>query len=211
MRTLRLELPSLPPVEYSANRSRGVAWQRQYRVSHGNRGAVDEIVALVREQGWQGPPMQRAEVAVTFYLPNRRRLDGLALWERMKVWIDGLVQGENPVLKDADLTTIGFPTATWEYRKGRPGTLIEVREPMGEITTNLDRGIPPKTRVAYCSSCPVYVEEAEIGHLCPFGDCNRKLRLRVGYICQRCEEQPIFFTPASFLNHTCEGCEDFED
>ena len=128
MRTLHLELPCLPPAEYSANRSRGAPWQRQYRVSRGKRGAVDEIVALIREQGWQGPAMKKAEVSVTFYLPDRRRRDPLGLWERMKPWIDGLVEGETPVLKDDDLRTIGFPSATWEYRKGRPGTLIEIIE-----------------------------------------------------------------------------------
>ena len=126
MRSVRLELPSLPPVEYSANRSRGAPWQRQYRVSHGKRGAVEEIVALIREQGWQGPAMKKAEVSVTFYLPDRRRRDPLGLWERMKPWMDGVV--ESKVLKDDDLATIGFPTATWEYRKGRPGTVMVVKE-----------------------------------------------------------------------------------
>ena len=127
MRTLRLELPSLPPAEYSSNRARGAAWQRQYRVSHdAKEGAVNEIMWTVREQGWQGPPMQKAEVRLMFYLPDRRRRDGLGLLERVKPWIDGLVV--SGVIKDDDLSTIGFPTACREYRKGQPGTVIKVQE-----------------------------------------------------------------------------------
>ena len=126
MRTLRLELPCLPPAEYSANRARGAAWQRQYRVSHGKRGAVGEIIALVKEQGWEGPPMEHARVSCTFYFPDRRRRDGLSLWERSKPWFDGLV--EAGVIRDDDLMTISFPTACGTYRKGKPGTVIKVQE-----------------------------------------------------------------------------------
>ena len=75
MRSLRIEMPYLPPAEYGANRSRGAAWQRQYRVSHGKRGAVEEIMALVLEQGWEWPPMERATVRLTFYLPSRLRFE----------------------------------------------------------------------------------------------------------------------------------------
>ena len=32
------------------------------------------------------------------------------------------------MIRDDDLATIGFPQAAWEYRKGRPGTVIEVVE-----------------------------------------------------------------------------------
>ena len=129
LRTLRIELPCLPPAEYSANRSRGAAWQRNYRVSHGNRGAVEQIVALVKEQGWEGPPMERARIYCIFYLPDRRRRDGLSLWERSKPWFDGLV--EAGVIRDDDLLTISFPTAWGIYRKGEPGTAIEVVERNG--------------------------------------------------------------------------------
>lgn len=86
------------------------------------------MVALVKEQGWQGPPMERAEISLIFYLPDRQRRDGLMLLERMKFWIDGLVESHPPVIKDDDLLTIGFPAATAIYRKGQPGTVIEVRE-----------------------------------------------------------------------------------
>ena len=130
MRVLRLELPTVPPAEYSANRARGAAWERQYRVSHGKQGAVDEIISLVKEQGWQGPPMQRATIKIMFHLPDRLRRDGFGLLERMKPWLDGLVQGEMPVLRDDDLTTIGFPTADWCWDPGHAQTVIEVTECM---------------------------------------------------------------------------------
>lgn len=126
-RSLKLELPCLPPVEYSANQSRGAAWQRQWRIAHdARRGAVDEIVALVREQGWQGPPMDLAEIRVTFYLPDRRKRDGLGLLERLKPWIDGLVT--SGIIQDDDLNTIGFLSHAWEYRPRQPGTVIMVSE-----------------------------------------------------------------------------------
>ena len=106
-----------------------MAWQRQWRISHDvKEGAVDEIIWTVREQDWRGPAMKKAEIRLTFYLPDRRRRDGLMLLERMKPWLDGLVQGQQPVLVDDDLATIGFPVALWEYRKGSPGTLIEIKE-----------------------------------------------------------------------------------
>jgi len=127
-RTLRLTLPCLPPAEYGANRARGAAWQRQYRVSHGKQGAVDEIIGLVKEQGWEGPAMQRATIKIMFHLPDRRRRDGFGLLERMKPWLDGLVQGEMPVLRDDDLRTIGFPTADWCWDPGSPKTVVEITE-----------------------------------------------------------------------------------
>lgn len=128
-RILRLTLPYLPPAEYGANRARGAAWQRQFRVSHGKGGAVDTIIALVNETGWHGPPMQKAVLRITFYLPDKRRRDGMMLLERCKPWFDGLVyRGGAGVIKDDDLGTIGFPVPAWEYRKGQPGTTIEIQE-----------------------------------------------------------------------------------
>ena len=125
-RVLRIELPYLPPAEYSANRSRGVAWQRNYRVSRGKRGAVEEIVVLVKEQRWEGPPMQKARVRFKFFLPDHRRRDGMGLLERAKPWIDGLVDAG--VIADDSLGVIAFPVVVWAYRKGQPGTVVEVEE-----------------------------------------------------------------------------------
>lgn len=124
MRSLRVELPYLPPPEFSANRSRGAAWQRQWRVSRGRRGAIEEIILLVKEQGWQGPPMERARVSVHFQLPDRRRRDPGALQERMKPWFDGLVEAE--VLADDNLDVIGWPIYSHDVVPRQPRTVITV-------------------------------------------------------------------------------------
>jgi len=141
MRTLCLTLPYLPPAEYGANRARGAAWERQYRVSHGRQGAVDEIISLVKEQGWQGPPMQQATIKIMFHLPDRRRRDGCGLLERMKPWLDGLCQGDptRRVLLDDDLLVIGFPTADWCWDPGRPKTVIEITEVEGSAGLKASR------------------------------------------------------------------------
>ena len=126
MRTLHLELPCLPPAEYSANRSRGAGWERLYRISRGRRGAVEEIIALVKEQSWQGPPMEKARVSVHFQLPDRRRRDPGALQERVKPWFDGLVEAQ--VIVDDDLRTIGWPSYTHEVVPRQPKTTITVED-----------------------------------------------------------------------------------
>ena len=67
------------------------------------------------------------------------------------------------------------------------------------------RVLPPKTRVAYCRDCEVYVDdEREVGRLCPFASCDRKLRLRLGYICPESECRNLFFDREEYLNHRCE-------
>lgn len=121
---LRIRIPSLPPAEYSANKSRGAAWGRQFRVSHGKRGAAAEIHALVIEQGWQGEPIEKAVVKVTFGLPDRRKRDHSGLIERFKPWLDGLVTAG--VLVDDNLEVIGWPNYGHCYSPREPYTEIEV-------------------------------------------------------------------------------------
>ena len=121
---LTITLNHLPPAEYSPNRSRGRAWQAKQRAAHGKRGAVDEIGALVNEQGWNHPPLERATVRITFGLPDRRRRDADGLQARMKPYFDSLVTAG--VLRDDDLETIGWPIYQHEYTPRRPATTIEV-------------------------------------------------------------------------------------
>lgn len=134
--SLRIVIPSLPPASYGANESRGQHWGRQYRDAHGKRGAIPEVFALVLEQGWDRPPLEKALVTVTFGLPDRRRRDGLMLMERVKPYIDaltskpdgyGVVHGAC-VIVDDDLECIGFPVGGWFYSPRQPQTIIEVRE-----------------------------------------------------------------------------------
>lgn len=103
-----------------------MAWQRQWRVSLGKRGAIEEIIALVKEQGWQGPPLERAKVSVHFQLPDRRRRDPGMLQERMKPWFDGLVEAQ--VLWDDSLDVIGWPIYSHEIVPRQPGTAITLVE-----------------------------------------------------------------------------------
>lgn len=134
---LRLLIPSLPPVEYASNQSRGAAWGRQYRVSHGKRGAAELIMALVKEQEWQGEPLEKAVVTVTFGLPDRRKRDHGGLIERFKPWLDALTRNPDPktkvwrgagVLWDDDLLCIGWPVYGDFLSPKNPQTIIEIYE-----------------------------------------------------------------------------------
>ena len=128
LRTFCLELPSLPPAEYGANRARGAAWGRQYRISHGKRGAADEIIAAARAQGWQGEPFLHATVFVTFFLPDRRKRDAGMLQERIKPWLDALTPKGVGVIADDDLATIGWPIYGHLYSPRQPKTVIRIDE-----------------------------------------------------------------------------------
>ena len=61
---------------------------------------------------------------------------------------------------------------------------------------------PVKTAVAWDADCEYYVGLDQLGEGC-VGDsgCTRKLRRRVGYICEVCEERFIFFTLPEFYAH----------
>ena len=60
-------------------------------------------------------------------------------------------------------------------------------------------------RVALCGKCNLYCGEDEAGFDCPGNhDDERRqprLRLRVGYVCLRCEVQPFFPTRDQMLDH----------
>ena len=67
------------------------------------------------------------------------------------------------------------------------------------------RTLPLRSRVAYCSGCETYLDREKLaGRRCSGTDCDRKLRLRVGYICPECECRNIFFDREEYLNHRCE-------
>ena len=58
---LTITLPQLPPREFNPN-SRG-SWHQRNRANH---RAKNDVIALVREQGWQGPALCGATVAITW-------------------------------------------------------------------------------------------------------------------------------------------------
>ena len=116
-------LNHLPEPSYSANRSRGQHWIRQYEDSLDTK---DEIVVLVRSAGWQKAPLVKARVVIAFGLPDKRRRDHDGLVQRMKPYFDALITAG--VLSDDSLDVIGWP----EYRSAlspkEPYTLIQVDE-----------------------------------------------------------------------------------
>ena len=129
---LRLTLPCLPPVEYSANNSRGQHWAQKQKIT---QSAHDEIFIAVREQGWHGEPLTKAVVKVTFGLPDRRKRDHGSLVERFKPWLDALTRNPDPktkvwrgvgVLWDDDLECIGWPVYTHVFSPRSPFTQITI-------------------------------------------------------------------------------------
>ena len=70
---------------------------------------------------------------------------------------------------------------------------------------------PVKQRVALCRACLVYVGPEEAGQRCPVIDCEHRLRLRLGYICRRCEtncaESSLWFDELEFRAHLYEDHE----
>jgi hypothetical protein len=89
---LHLELPYLPPAEFSPN-SR-VYWTQRHSAG---RKAKDDIWALVHAEGWQGPALKGATVTISWGLPTKKTIDWDNLIARMKPLIDGLVEPGLPV------------------------------------------------------------------------------------------------------------------
>jgi len=48
--------------------------------------------------------------------------------------------------------------------------------------------------VAWCAGCEWYLPVEDAGTRCPGEDCRRTLRRRLGRICRRCEEHPIWLS-----------------
>lgn len=135
--TLVLELPQLPPKEYSHN-SGDAHWSKKAKV---HQKIASDVYMLLLEAGWK-PTQQweRAKLTITFYLPDRRRYDHDNLVGAMKPVIDALgpqrfrdrhgkvVTVQERLLKDDSVWNIGLPEYRFEVRKGQPGTLIEIQE-----------------------------------------------------------------------------------
>ena len=61
--------------------------------------------------------------------------------------------------------------------------------------------LPAKTAVAWDAECLYYVGVEQSGEDCVASECGRKLRRRVGYICEDCEIRPIFFKSDDYRKH----------
>ena len=116
---MSITLNQLPPKEFSANAR--VHYMARYKVI---QKAHDDIIALVKEQGWRNPPLGRALVKVHFQLPDRRRRDHDQLVGRMKPYFDGLVHAQ--VISDDNLDVIGWPQYSSSICPRSPATIITV-------------------------------------------------------------------------------------
>ena len=117
---LRIELP-LPARQLSPNAR--VHWVIKARYT---REARAMVVAEVLAQLARGTPLTKATVTVTFMVPDKRRRDHGNLIAAAKAYIDGLVDAG--VIADDNTRVIREVYPPVEYRKGQPGTLIEVIE-----------------------------------------------------------------------------------
>ena len=119
--TISIELPYLPPKEFSRN-SR-VHWTALHRVKD---QVYDDILITLLESGFKKDvqPLDTATVTFTFYIPDKRNRDADNLITSAKPMLDGLVRAG--VIADDNLVTIGVPVYKWEMRPRKPGTRIVV-------------------------------------------------------------------------------------
>lgn len=124
-RVLKLEMNHLPPASLSKNRSRGAHWSATYREVHGEGGIFDEVIVLLWEAGWSGPPMEKVQRKAVFGLPDRRKRDHENLILRMAPVWDALV---GRVMVDDSLEMAGWPEYGHFYSPQKPMTILWVYE-----------------------------------------------------------------------------------
>jgi len=116
---LSISLPYLPPREFSPN-SR-VHWRVRHKV--GLR-VQDDVMALVREQGWDQPPLEKSTISITWIFPDNRRRDIDNLLASTKPILDALTKDKSGVIVDDSWQHI---TLVLTYEKGdEPQTRIEI-------------------------------------------------------------------------------------
>jgi len=120
MAELTIKLDSLPPVEFSPN-SR-VHWRTRHQAGI---YAKNDVIALVLDQGWQGPALSGAVVTITWGLPTKRTVDWDNLVARSKPWLDALVDAG---VLAGDSVRDYTPEYGWFQSPGKPVTIITVRE-----------------------------------------------------------------------------------
>ena len=119
-RTLDITLPYLPPAMVWPNRAAGHHWANSYNARtqlHTN------IEILIAEHGWEGPPMNKALITLTFRCPSGRFDLDNAL-SAMKAAIDGL---KPRVIVDDNATRVAYDIR-WERSKQEEVTIIVQEE-----------------------------------------------------------------------------------
>ncbi len=115
---LRIVLDALPPAELSPN-SR-LHWSKKQKVKH---QITDDIIALVKEQGWSQKPLEHAVVRFSWGMPDQRRRDPDNLLSACKTHLDAL--GTAGVLADDSWKNIEIQIKCFDSPK-KPLTIIEV-------------------------------------------------------------------------------------
>ena len=119
MRELTITVPGLPPKEWSPNARTHWAPKAKVAVE-----APSDVMALVKEQGWSGDPMDAARISVSWGVKDKRRRDTDNFVGRTKPFIDGLVLAK--VLVDDSRYNVSYEFQ-W-HKAEQEETVITVKE-----------------------------------------------------------------------------------
>jgi hypothetical protein len=117
---IKFELPYLPP---TPNRRRSFHWTKRHRV---DSEIKRDVTLLVRAAGWRNGngPIPNPRITITHYYGTRRWRDDDNARAATKETVDALVQ--EGVIPGDSVAEIGVVEHLFEYRKGRPGLLVQV-------------------------------------------------------------------------------------
>ena len=119
---MKIELPAVPPMELSANKTRGKNHYALHRLMEGQRAY---IFPLARQAVWDNDwkATERAQVKILVTFPTKRGRDIDNITSALKSWIDGLVMAK--VVRDDDAQHMSL-TVEVNPEKGPAKTVIEV-------------------------------------------------------------------------------------
>lgn len=125
---MRIEVPFLPPAEYSPN-SRSF-WAEQYQAGKEYHDAVFYYCVSSRNTGYRSGgayPFLRAKLTLTFVFPQQRRRDAYNLLARFKPGLDAVVDAG--LILDDDVEHLVIEPLVIEVDKARaPLTIINIEE-----------------------------------------------------------------------------------
>ena len=87
--------------------------------------AINDVIALVKEQGWNQKPLERAVIRIAWGMPDKRARDLDNLLSSCKAHLDGLVHAG--VIVDDSWQHVGIELWGFDSPKN-PLTLIEVQK-----------------------------------------------------------------------------------
>ncbi|MBA7677606.1 hypothetical protein ES703_85866 [subsurface metagenome] len=125
---VRIEVPFLPPVEYSPN-SR-CYWAGKHKAGKVYHDAVYYCCVDARNRGYREGisfPFVKAKLDLTFIFPQQRRRDRDNLLARFKPGLDGIVDAELLLDDDAEHLVIGKVDPLVDSERS-PLTVIEIEE-----------------------------------------------------------------------------------